>query len=55
MSNVIAFPRPAAAKDKAPTTKSQAQTLYLHIKRSTLIVHLSGAPAVAAAGRATTR
>ena len=55
MTNVIAFPRRIEAKIKGHARTCQAQTLFLHVKRTTLIVHLSGASIQAAAGRATNR
>ena len=45
MQNVIAFPKQAAAQPVAPAATG-AKTLFMHIKRSTLIMHVA-APAVA--------
>lgn len=42
MSNVIAFPEPKARMASDDTIASGAKTLFLHIKRATLIVHYSG-------------
>ena len=55
MTNVISFPRRIEAKPMVTVRKSQAKTLFLYVKRATLIVHLSGAQQVAATGRASTR
>ncbi len=55
MTNVIAFPRRIQERTKGPARARQAQTLFLHVKRATLIAHLSGAPTQATAGRATNR
>ncbi len=55
MQNVIAFPKQAVEQPVAKATTG-AKTLFLHIKRTTLIMHLA-APAVAAAAnsRASTK
>ncbi len=41
MQNVIAFPK-AAVETPAPTRATGAKTLFLHIRSTTLIVHLAG-------------
>ena len=40
MSNVISFPKPVSEAPRRSRT-SGAQTLFLHVKRTTLIVHLA--------------
>lgn len=40
MNNVIAFPRPSE-KSRVATRQLRSMTLFLHIKCSTLIVHLA--------------
>lgn len=47
MQNVIAFPRKAVETAEAKATGG-AKTLFLHIRQTTLIVHLA-APRIAAA------
>ncbi|MGR3513485.1 MAG: hypothetical protein ACU0GG_12040 [Paracoccaceae bacterium] len=42
MQNVIAFPKKAVAAPAARRTGG-AQTLFLHIRQTTLIVHLAAA------------
>lgn len=49
MQNVIAFPQKAVAKPAAKTTGS-AKTLFLHIRQTTLIVHLAAPQVVAPKG-----
>ena len=44
MDNLIAFPQPVAAIDQRKVCHG-AKTLFLHIKRTTLIVHLAAQPA----------
>ena len=54
MNNVISFPRRIEAKQRATTRKSQPMTLFVHVKRATLIVHLADTSRAVAAGRAST-
>ena len=49
MQNIIAFPKKAVSQPVERTT-SGAKTLFLHIKRTTLIVHLAAQPRSAATG-----
>lgn len=49
MQNVIAFPK-AAVATPAPKRATGAKTLFLHIRSTTLIVHLAGTKAAAEAG-----
>ena len=49
MQNVIAFPK-AAVESPAPARATGAKTLFLHIRSTTLIVHLSGTKAAAETG-----
>lgn len=49
MQNVIAFPKEAAPKP-IKATVCGAKTLFLHIRRTTLIVHLA-APRIAEEGQ----
>jgi hypothetical protein len=49
MQNIIAFPKKAVAQPLA-TTAAGAKTLFLHIRRTTLIVHLAAQPLSAATG-----
>lgn len=42
MRNIIAFPQPKAVKPIA-TPKAGAKTLFVHIKRTTMIMHLASA------------
>lgn len=42
MSNVIAFPQPRSRNTHRRTSKSGAKTLFVHIRRTTLIAHLTG-------------
>lgn len=45
MSNVIAFPQPVALEEK-PVASTGSKTLFIHIKRTTMIVHLAASTAV---------
>ena len=47
MQNVIAFPKKAVEAPRAKFTGG-AKTLFLHIKQTTLIVHLAAPQVVAA-------
>ena len=49
MQNVIAFPKAAVAAPAAAPAKG-AKTLFLHVKSTTLIVHLAAQAAVSATG-----
>ncbi len=49
MQNVIAFPKKAVAEPVAPAA-SGAKTLFLHVRRTTLIVHLAAQPLASASG-----
>lgn len=48
MQNVIAFPKKAVTQPVTITTAG-AKTLFVHIRRTTLIVHLAAQHATAAA------
>ena len=54
MSNVIAFPMPKSAQPRTMTGAAGPVTLFIHVKRVTLIAHLTGRVAAAPAknGRA---
>ena len=47
MQNVIAFPQKAVAQPVSTPTAG-AKTLFLHIKQTTLIMHLAAQPVAAA-------
>lgn len=49
MQNVIAFPKAAVTAPAAKTSRG-AMTLFLHVKSSTLIVHLAGAGSASISG-----
>lgn len=55
MSNVIAFPHRIKAQQSVTVGKSQAMTLFIQVKRATLIAHLAHTSPVAAVGKASTR
>ena len=42
MSNVIAFPTPKKPEARACDGSTAPVTLFIHIKRATLIAHLTG-------------
>ena len=42
MSNVIAFPEPKMRQKAIPVHKTGPVTLFVHVKRATLIAHLTG-------------
>lgn len=42
MSNVIAFPEPTPRPARKRTTSNGAVTLFIHIRCTTLIAHLTG-------------
>ena len=42
MSNVIAFPTPKTVAKPAPIQRNGSATLFIHVKRATLIAHLTG-------------
>jgi hypothetical protein len=48
MQNVIAFPQKAVEPPASRSTKG-AKTLFLHIRQTTLIIHLAAQPQIAAA------
>lgn len=52
MNNVISFPRRIEAKQRATARKPHPITLFVHVKRATLIVHLADTSPAVAAGRA---
>ncbi|NNE79643.1 MAG: hypothetical protein HKN18_05150 [Silicimonas sp.] len=45
MNNVISFPQPAVAKRVSPKP-ARSMTLFLHVKCSTLIIHLADNPVI---------
>lgn len=49
MQNVIAFPKQAVTAPAAKTARG-AMTLFLHVRQTTLIVHLAAAPAARKTG-----
>ena len=49
MSNVIAFPEPKPRRNHERVRKSGAKTLFIHIRRTTLIAHMTGRIALAPA------
>jgi|GEM_PF-3494379 len=55
MTNVISFPRRIQAKPQNTVRTTQSKTLFVHVKRATMIAHLAGARPEIAAGRAKTR
>lgn len=42
MTNVIAFPQPKTRRTSRPVPTSGAKTLFVHIRQTTLIAHLTG-------------
>lgn len=48
MTNVIAFPQTEASPRPERVATTGSVTLFLHIKRTTLIAHLSRRPVVSA-------
>ena len=49
MSNVIAFPEPKTRQTVSPVHRTGPVTLFVHVKRATLIAHLTGrTPSVSA-------
>ena len=50
MSNVIAFPRPVAEEQPSFARNRGSQTLFIHIKRTTLIAYLAAEKSAAKDG-----
>ena len=48
MSKVIAFPEPKPHSNRVSTAAAGPVTLFVHVKRTTLIAHLTGRVPVAA-------
>jgi hypothetical protein len=42
MSNVVAFPEPKIRNARARAPMSGSVTLFVHVRRATLIAHLTG-------------
>lgn len=49
MSNVITFPEPKPSKARHRAAGTGSVTLFVHIRRTTLIAHLTGRVSAAAA------
>lgn len=49
MSNVIAFPGPKSRRNHSVPAETGPVTLFVHVKQTTLIAHLTGRFPVAAA------
>lgn len=46
MSNVVSFPKPKVRTTAPQIAEARPVTLFLHVRRTTLIAHLSGRVAV---------
>ncbi len=48
MSDVILFPKPQAATKAKRTRRAKPMTLFIHVRRATMIAHIADRHAVAA-------
>lgn len=48
MCDVILFPRPKTAEKARQPRKAQAMTLFIHVRRATMIAHIADQQALAA-------